>query len=144
MVQNAKLRSLIAQSAYLAGGGHIPSCFSCIDLINALFKEFNIYENNNNFFILSKGHAALALYSVLAEKGLIKEKDLNSLNKHNSKLGGHPDAEKVPSVLFNTGSLGHGLPCSIGFAVSNRKNNVFCMLGDGNVMRHNLGISCTC
>ena len=54
MVQNASLRSLIAQSAYKAGGGHIPSCYSCIDIINELFNEFKIDENNNNFLFSAK------------------------------------------------------------------------------------------
>ena len=130
-IPNPELRNLIAYSVFKAGGGHIPSCYSCIDLINELFEVFEINRPNNNYFVLSKGHAALALYSVLVKFNILNKKDLNNLYKLDSKLGGHPDAAKVPSVLFNTGSLGHGLPCSIGFAVSNRQNNIFCMLGDG-------------
>lgn len=133
MVINGDLRYLIAHSAYKAGGGHIPSCFSCIDLINSLYELFNIATDKKFNFVLSKGHAALSLYSVLFKYGLIKREDLINLNKKGSSLGGHPDAAKVPNVLFNTGSLGHGLPCSLGYATALKKidHKIFCMIGDG-------------
>ena len=70
----------------------------------------------------------MALYVVLVKHGFLKKQDLFNLNQPNSKLGGHPDASKVPTVLFNTGSLGHGLPCSIGYAVSNKKIKKFILL----------------
>ena len=132
MVENTTLRSLIAEAAFKSGGGHIPSCYSCVDLINALFEKFDFVNSQKYKFVLSKGHAALALYTVLVQHGLLKKEDLFNLNKANSSLGGHPDASKIPTVLFNTGSLGHGLPCSIGYAIANKnKKNLFCLLGDG-------------
>lgn len=132
MIENRDLRSLIAESAFKSGGGHIPSCYSCIDLISILFEKFYIKDKYKYEFVLSKGHAALALYVVLVKHGFLKKQDLFKLNQPESKLGGHPDASKVPTVLFNTGSLGHGLPCSIGYAISNKsKKNLFCLLGDG-------------
>ena len=132
MVENSQLRSLIAEAVYMSGGGHIPSCYSCIDLISILFEKFDITINKKNQFVLSKGHAALALYVVLVKHGLLKKEELLNLNKVDSNLGGHPDASKIPTVLFNTGSLGHGLPCSVGYAMANKsKKHLFCLLGDG-------------
>ena len=132
-LSNSYLRFLIAKAAHKAGGGHIPSCYSCIDLVATIFELFDIGINPNYDFVLSKGHAALSLYTCLASKNLIGIDELNSINTLDSRLGGHPDASKVPSVIFNTGSLGHGLPCSIGYALSKKesKKKVFCMLGDG-------------
>ena len=76
MVINGDLRYLIADSAYKAGGGHIPSCFSCIDLIDTLYKLFNVATDKKFNFVLSKGHAALSLYAVLFKYGLIKREQL--------------------------------------------------------------------
>ena len=132
MLENRRLRSLIAEAAYKSGGGHIPSCYSCIDLISIVFEEFYVKDKFKYEFVLSKGHAALALYVVLVKYGFLKEEDLFKLNTAGSILGGHPDASKVPTVLFNTGSLGHGLPCSLGYAIANKdKKSLFCLLGDG-------------
>ncbi|MDA7501564.1 hypothetical protein N8478_01390 [bacterium] len=130
---NNQLRLDIANYAQAAGGGHIPSCYSCIDIIASIFDQYPIIDSSSFDFVLSKGHAALSLYVVLHKYGLLTSSHLQSLNTNSSILGGHPDASKVPTVLFNTGSLGHGLPCSLGYCYANRHNNyhLFCMLGDG-------------
>tara|TARA_B100000242_G_scaffold126304_1_gene89081 strand:+ start:31265 stop:32014 length:750 start_codon:yes stop_codon:yes gene_type:complete len=124
-------RYLIALSAYQSGGGHIPSCYSCIDLISSIYSEY-IIKSNKYEFVLSKGHAALALYATLAFHSIISEEELLKVNSICSNLGGHPDASKVKNVLFNTGSLGHGFPVSLGYAIgSSSRKHIFCMLGDG-------------
>ena len=85
--------------------------------------------------ILSKGHASLALYAVLAEKQFFPVEALDTFSRHDSMLGGHPDRNKVPGVEASTGSLGHGFPMAVGVALALRlKNNdrsVFCLVGDG-------------
>ena len=68
-------RYLIALSAYKSGGGHIPSCYSCIDLISSIYKDY-IIKSDKFDFVLSKGHAALALYSVLSSYSLIDKNEL--------------------------------------------------------------------
>lgn len=124
-------RYLIALSAYKSGGGHIPSCYSCIDLISSIYKNY-IIKSDKYDFVLSKGHAALALYSVLSSYSLIDENELLTVNSKISNLGGHPDASRVSNVLFNTGSLGHGFPVSLGYAKgSTNKKHIFCLIGDG-------------
>lgn len=130
---NSDLRLAIAKYAQSAGGGHIPSCYSCIDFISAIFDLFPIIQSPSYDFVLSKGHAALALYVILDKYNLITSSDLKSLNQPCSILGGHPDSSKVPTVLFNTGSLGHGLPCSLGYCYARRDTDyhLFCVLGDG-------------
>ena len=130
---NNHLRLNIAKYAQAAGGGHIPSCYSCIDLVAAIFEQYPIIDSPCFDFVLSKGHAALSLYVVLHKHGLLSLSQLETLNTPTSILGGHPDSSKVPTVLFNTGSLGHGLPCSLGYCYSKRHTNyhLFCLLGDG-------------
>jgi len=92
-------------------------------------------EKDRDRFILSKGHACVALYNILAEKGFFPKAELNKFGKKNSILGGHPDMHKIPGVEASTGSLGHGLPFGMGMALAGRLNNknyrVFVLLGDG-------------
>ena len=87
---NKYKRYLIALSAYKAGGGHIPSCYSCIDLISSIYEEY-IMKCNKYEFVLSKGHAALALYATLAYHSIIPEEDkkltLPAIDKSRSNHG---------------------------------------------------------
>ena len=128
---NKKLRKLIIKSAYKAKHGHIPSALSIVELI------VNINENlkKNDVFILSKGHGCLAYYSYLAQKGVITKEELFSFGKKGSRLGGHPDRNKLKEIYASTGSLGHGLPLAVGVAlsykISKRKGKVYCLIGDG-------------
>mgnify|MGYP000412767627 CR=1 FL=1 len=71
---------------------------------------------DRDYFILSKGHGALALFVVLHKYGFLTDEDLNSYSKLGGILGGHPDVTKVPGAEASTGSLGHGLSFSIGVA----------------------------
>ena len=127
-----QFRRQIVQMAYGAGEGHIPSALSILDIVWVLYNKVMTLDDR---FVLSKGHGALALYVVLAEKGIISQEQLKSYLKLNGELGGHPDRNKVPGVLCSTGSLGHGLPQAVGIALAKKikgePGRVFCLVGDG-------------
>ena len=117
-----KLRKDILRTIYKSKSGHIGGSFSCIDILVALYHGGNlIYDINNpslktrDRFILSKGHAAIALYSVLADVGFINSEELVTFCTNGTRLGGHASS-KVPGVEIETGSLGHGLGVGCGIA----------------------------
>ncbi len=116
-----------------ANAGHIGASLSCLDILVYLY--FSAMDKKDKF-VLSKGHAALSLYVVLAKAGYFEENMLDSFYKNGTLLGAHPPCNRqLNGVYFGTGSLGHGLPLAAGFAFSNRftnKNNkVFCILSEG-------------
>ncbi|MGZ3864199.1 MAG: transketolase [Bacteroidia bacterium] len=115
-----------------AGAGHIGSSLSCAEIMT--FIKFSCMKEND-FLILSKGHAAAALYSVLAEAGIISEEEINSFYKNNTYLSAHPPANKIKGIPFATGSLGHGLSISAGLGLASRlkktDKKVFCVCSDG-------------
>jgi len=137
----SKFRRQIIQMAYNAKEGHIPSALSILDIVYVLYDKIlkidptNPTDPNRDRFILSKGHGALALYVVLAEKGFFPVSELGKFAQYGSMLGGHPDCTKVPGVEASTGSLGHGAAMSIGIAMALKiqKNpaKVYCLIGDG-------------
>lgn len=136
-----KLRKNIIEMLYRAKSGHPGGSLSAIDAIVALyFSHMNHNPKKPNDpdrdrFILSKGHAAPALYSALAESGYFSKKELINLRKMNCILQGHPACLCTPGIEASTGSLGHGLSFAIGIALAgildNRKYKVYAMLGDG-------------
>lgn len=136
-----KLKETIIMSASKAKEGHIPSALSILDLLWVLYDKIlkiNPLDPNNpdrDYFILSKGHASLGLYSILARKGFFPVKELNNFCKYESMLGGHPDRNKIPGVEASTGSLGHGFPISVGIAlglkIKKKPNRVYVIIGDG-------------
>lgn len=138
---NSDLRLRILNMICASGEGHIPSSYSIVDIINYIYEEtVDIESIRNNsidrdYFILSKGHGAAALYAVLEKFGLLSDLELESYGRKDSILGGHPDTTKIKYVEASTGSLGHGLPIATGVAMGlkikgiNRK--VFCLIGDG-------------
>lgn len=138
---NKDLRLKIAEIVYNAKEGHIPSSYSIIDIINTLYTKFLRIDPENpewkerDYFILSKGHGALALYVVLEKIGFISEKDIEEKSSLNGILGGHPDCTKVPGVEASTGSLGHGIATALGIAlalkIKQKKNRVIALIGDG-------------
>lgn len=138
---NKDLRSKIVELAVAAGEGHIPSSFSIVDVINHLYEKVlkidprNPEDPSRDFFILSKGHGALALYVVLNKYGLLSEESLKTYGGKASILGGHPDRVSTPFVEASTGSLGHGFPFAVGIAlgvkVKKMENRIFALLGDG-------------
>ena len=138
------LRKDIIEMVYGAKSGHPGGSLSIADILAVLYwKEMNINPKNPKMenrdrLVLSKGHAAPALYAALIEKGFLGEegKDLiPTLRKWNSPLQGHPDMKKLSGVEMSTGSLGQGLSAANGMALSAKiyKNNyrVYAILGDG-------------
>lgn len=121
--------------------GHIPSALSILDLLWVLYDRVlnitpeTVNNHDRDIFILSKGHASLGLYAVLAKKGFISSESLDDFCKFKSDLGGHPDRTKISGVEASTGSLGHGLPIAVGVALGSKikkqKNKVYVIVGDG-------------
>ncbi len=133
---NSKIRNIrknILNLTFKAKSSHIGSCLSIVEILVALY--FKIL-NKNDRFILSKGHAALALYSILFEKKVISKKTLSSFGSNKTVLMNHV-SNKVKGVEFSTGSLGHGLPVSVGkalkFKTNKEKNKVFVLMSDGEI-----------
>ena len=123
--------------------GHPGGSLSAVEILTALyFDQMNIDPTNPKMedrdrFVLSKGHAAPALYATLAERGYFDKKELNNLRKLGSMLQGHPDMKKIPGVEMSTGSLGQGFSVACGMAMAakldNAPWNVYALLGDGEV-----------
>lgn len=126
---------------HYSGSSHIGSCLSICDILYVLYiKILNVDPENpckvdRDKFILSKGHASAALYSILAEKGFFPKEFLNKYYIDGGMLPGHLDMEAVPGVEASVGSLGHGLSIGLGMAIANRQSSnsgrIFVLLGDG-------------
>lgn len=135
------IRQISLKMIAAAGSGHPGGSLSAADILSALFFEVmdfskEIFERKDrDHFILSKGHGAPALYSVLHLHGFIAEENLKKLRKLGGRLEGHPDMLLTPGVEMSTGSLGQGLSASVGLALSMRLDeipkHVFTLLGDG-------------
>ena len=131
----------IIEISYFKKAHHIGSCLSCIDILVALFFGVMKHSKNNpssknDFFIISKGHAALAYYLILMKKKFFSEKYLmDNFLVNNGTLGGHPDKNKKLGIDYCSGSLGHGISVGSGVALSflkdKKKNKVFVLIGDG-------------
>ncbi|MBE6053822.1 MAG: transketolase [Clostridium sartagoforme] len=121
--------------------GHPGGSLSAADILTTLyFGEMNIdpknpKDENRDRFVLSKGHAAPVLYSVLARRGYFPVEELNTLRKINSRLQGHPSMKSLPGVDMSTGSLGQGISVSVGMALAGKLDNkeyrIYTLLGDG-------------
>lgn len=135
------LRKNIILAAAAAREGHIASAFSILDILWVLydrvlrFDPANPRSEDRDRFVLSKGHASLGLYGILATKGFFPLEDLKTFATFQSAFGGHPDSTKVPGVEASTGSLGHGMPMAAGMAyalkVKKSPRRVFTLIGDG-------------
>ncbi len=120
--------------------GHIAPAFSIVEMLVILYDYIlNVRPEEPKWperdrFILSKGHGCMSLYAVLADKGFFPKSHYRSFCAVDGILGGHPE-EKVPGIEAPTGSLGHGLPISVGFALNARLDGLtyrcFTILGDG-------------
>ncbi|MBQ8399904.1 MAG: transketolase [Clostridia bacterium] len=140
---SGKVRLGIIEGTYQAGSGHPGGSLSCADILTYLyFAQMNVRPEEPKFedrdrFVLSKGHAAPALYSVLAHRGFFPVEDLKTLRKIDSKLQGHPDMNKTPGVDISTGSLGIGLSNACGMAIAaklqNKSYRVYAVTGDGEI-----------
>lgn len=136
-----RVRSQILEGIARAGKGHIGGAFSCTDILVALYYSgilrFNPKDANwrdRDRFILSKGHSALALYTILADLGYFPMSHLLNYGQHGSMLGGHPD-KNIPGVEIDSGSLGHGLGIGAGLALCAKMDKkdfmTVVLLGDG-------------
>jgi transketolase len=117
---------------YEAGVGHIGGNLSALD---ALLTLHHCVMGEDDVFILSKGHAAGALYVTLWTRGQIAESDLQAFHAEGTKLAGHPVAAWAPGIPVATGSLGHGFAMASGIALARRlkgePGHVFCLTSDG-------------
>ena len=136
----AKLRLQTIEMSHEAKAAHLASSLSSIDIVTVLYEKIlkiNPKKPKNRFrdrFILSKGHAATSLYTVLAHKGFFNKKYLKTYAKKGSLLEEHP-TPKLTGIEAATGSLGHGLPVGCGMALSAKilKKNfkTIVLMGDG-------------
>lgn len=136
-----KMKRAIVTAATNAGEGHIASAFSILDILWVLYDRVLKIDPrdpdkfNRDRFILSKGHAALGYYAVLAEKGFFPKSELETVCSFESPLGGHPDRNKVSGIEASTGSLGHGFPMAVGVAmalkIKQSPYRVYTLIGDG-------------
>lgn len=137
------MRRTILEIVYRAQSGHMGGSLSCVEILAALYLEkmnprpFNLQDPNRDRFILSKGHAAPALYTMLAYIGLIPREELLSLRRLGSCLQGHPDMKGTPGVEMSSGPLGLGLSVAVGMALAARLDNLtyrtYVLLGDGEI-----------
>jgi transketolase len=135
------IRRQVIEMSHRAGTPHLGSSLSCIDIVTAMYwhiLKIDPDEPENPLrdrFILSKGHAALALYVALHERGFFPKHVLDSYNADGGVLAEHPGPGCVPGVEAATGSLGHGLSLGIGMALAGRIKQqpcrVFVLLSDG-------------
>jgi transketolase len=125
-------RRRLLQMHWNSGVGHLGGNLSALDAMMVLHHELIGPQDR---FILSKGHSAGAYYVTLWSLGILTEADLNSFHRDGTRLAGHPPAHGLPSILFSTGSLGHGLPLAAGLALAARLQGsgrrVFCLTSDG-------------
>lgn len=124
-----------------SASGHPGGSLSIVDIMSVLFfEEMNISPSNpkdpnRDRFVLSKGHAAPALYSALARKGYFEVEELMTLRKTGSRLQGHPNMNDLPGIDMSTGSLGQGISAAVGMALAGKLDKkdyrVYTILGDG-------------
>ncbi len=136
-----EIRKKILDMKLMSQGSHIGSALSCVDILTVLYFKIlklntkNSKSQDRDRFLLSKGHAASALYATLAQRGFFSEDVLETYCQNGSKLAGHVIKDCVPGIEVSTGSLGHGLPIGIGMAIAAKKSKknyrVFVLLSDG-------------
>ena len=136
-----EVRKGIVTSVHSAKAGHPGGSLSAADVFTYLyFEEMNIdpadpKKADRDRFVLSKGHTAPGLYSVLAQRGYFPVEDLKTLRHIGSYLQGHPDMKHIPGVDMSSGSLGQGISTAVGMAMAGKMDNadyrVYTMVGDG-------------
>ena len=138
-----KIRMAIIEGTYNAKSGHPGGSLSIAeDMAYLYWKELNIDPANPDWagrdrFVLSKGHAAPALYGALAHRGYFPVELIATLRKSDSILQGHPDMKHIPGVDMSSGSLGQGISCAVGMALAGKLDKadyrVYTILGDGEI-----------
>lgn len=140
----SEIRRLALHMTHHAKASHIGSCLSMADLLAVLYDpQFGVLRldpsrpdwDERDRFLLSKGHAAAALYAALVQRGFLEESELNTYCEDGTRLSGHISHYNVPGIELSTGSLGHALSVACGMAcatkVDERSNKVVCLLSDG-------------
>lgn len=136
-----QIRHRILDMAHRSRGAHVGSCLSIVDILTYVyFKKLEFDPGrpdspDRDYFILSKGHGAMALYAVLAQRGIIPEEMLGGYMIDGGTLPAHLDRFSAPGIEVSAGSLGHGLSIGLGIAhglkMKNKKNKVLVLMGDG-------------
>ncbi|MBR4357505.1 MAG: transketolase [Butyrivibrio sp.] len=136
-----EVRKSIITALHAAGAGHPGGSLSSTDIFTYLYFEEmnvdpkNVSDPNRDRFVLSKGHCAPGLYSVMAEKGYFPKEELTTLRKLGSRLQGHPSMQYLPGLDMSSGSLGQGISAACGMALSAKLDKkdfrVYTLLGDG-------------
>jgi transketolase len=136
-----RIRRKIIEMAYETRSGHIGPALSSVEILTALYFHFlnsdfkRPEDPNRDRFILSKGHAANALYAALYVRGVMTERELRTFLSEGSFLGAHPTYPEIAGIEFATGSLGHGLPVAVGLALAAKRDRrsyrVITLLSDG-------------
>ena len=135
------IRTETVRLSRIAGAGHYSSTFSCAEILASLYYDQMSLEPSQpdwperDRFVMSKGHAAIGLYPVLADLGYFDPSELDTYTRLGSNYGDHPDMKKVKGLDFSSGSLGHGLSVGVGLALAGRMTGrdyrSYVLLGDG-------------
>lgn len=136
-----KVRKGILEQTYFGGSSHIGGSLSCVEILTALYFQLMEVDPHKpdlpsrDRFVMSKGHGASALYSVLAERGYFPVEELRTFMKDDTRLQKHLDMHKLPGIDVSSGSLGQGLSIAVGMALADRMDKkdryVYCLIGDG-------------
>jgi transketolase len=135
-----KIRSEILNVSHKSGHGHIPTSFSIVEMLTAVYRTMRHDPRRpdmpeRDLFVLSKGHASLGFYCTLAAHGYFSFEDVHAFGAFDSRFGCHPDRTKVPGVEASTGSLGHGIGIAVGMAlaakIAGTTRKVYTLIGDG-------------
>jgi transketolase len=135
------VRKEVVRLTDIAGSGHYGSAFSIAEMLVALYyRLLDVRPEEPDWperdrFLLGKGHAAIALFPILADRGFFDREVLDTYTRLGSPLGDHPDMKKVPGADFSSGSIGHNLSVSVGIGLGLKRQGlggrVVCMMGDG-------------
>jgi len=134
------IRRQILHASKESGHGHVPTCFSIVEILWAVYQVLrhdpaNPKWSERDLFILSKGHGALTHYCVLAKLGYFEPDQIKTMGMFESRFGCHADRFKVPGIEASTGSLGHGIGLAVGmalaFKIQGSDRRVATLIGDG-------------
>jgi len=136
-----QIRKRLVQMSHDSRAPHLASALSCVDMLVAMYwgalqiDPARPRDPDRDRFLLSKGHAAAALYAVLAQRGFLPVEELKTFNQPGSRLPEQPSPGDVPGIEAATGSLGHGLPIGLGMAlagrIQGRSYRVVTLMSDG-------------
>ena len=129
----------ILRSIQAAGSGHPGGSVTALPILEWLYfkhmcpQPYDFSDPDRDICILSKGHAAPALYAVFERMGILSHQEMLNLRKLSEPAQGHPATRWLPHVITSTGSLGQGLAVAAGMALANGRRRVFCVVGDGDM-----------